>query len=144
MEADVGEPCAGERRARFDGRALETEQSRPPNMAVLEKPRDLNPDLLTTRHRASARPYSSPNATEYLFRSTGADHPHRRVPAPTFWAASYRGPGARPGRRSGESRALSVRPRGELWAPAEMFGMARTRWSQSGEGGRPTPGMSGP
>jgi hypothetical protein len=40
-------------------RALETEQSRQPNMAALGKPRDLSPELTYDCHRASARPYSS-------------------------------------------------------------------------------------
>ena len=58
----VGEPCAGEPHARFDGRALETEQSRQPNTAAPGKPRDLSPDLTYHRHRASARPYSRTSA----------------------------------------------------------------------------------
>ena len=65
---DVGEPCAAERHARFDGRALETEQSRQPNMAALGKPRDLSPDLPTTRHRASARPYQSLGQIRQVWR----------------------------------------------------------------------------
>jgi hypothetical protein len=54
----VGELGAGEPHAQFDGRALETEQSRQPTTAALGKPRDLSPDLTYHCHRASARPYS--------------------------------------------------------------------------------------
>ena len=72
---DVGEPCAGERHARFDGRALETEQSRQPNMAALGKPRDLSPDLPTTRHRASARPYHSLGSQLSDWKTWGALRP---------------------------------------------------------------------
>ena len=39
----VGELGAGEPHAQFDGRALETEQSRQPNTAALGKPRGLSP-----------------------------------------------------------------------------------------------------
>ena len=60
---DVGEPCAGEPHARFDGRALETEQTGQ-GTAVPGPVADdatttawAGTTLPTTCHRASARPY---------------------------------------------------------------------------------------
>ena len=60
---DVGEPCAGEPHARFDGRVLETEHldkvtaaGQPDGKPPARRLPDLHPDKC---HRASARPYSS-------------------------------------------------------------------------------------
>ena len=82
---DVGEPCAGEPHARFDGRALETEQSRQPNTAALGKPRDLSPDLPTTATAPALDPTTPPGPT-YLqpevVRSS-IDSPRIRGPAET-------------------------------------------------------------
>jgi hypothetical protein len=40
---DVGEPCAGEPHARFDGGELEKECLRQPITAAFGKPRDMSP-----------------------------------------------------------------------------------------------------
>jgi hypothetical protein len=71
---NVGEPCAGKPHARFDGRALETEQSWQPNTAALGKPRDLSPDVTYHCHRASARPYQSPRET-WIFDTSPSANP---------------------------------------------------------------------
>jgi hypothetical protein len=52
----VGEPCAGEPHARFDGGELEKERLWQPNMAALGKPRDLSPVRPTVCHLASSLP----------------------------------------------------------------------------------------
>jgi hypothetical protein len=70
---DVGEPCAGEPHARFDGRGLETEQ--PGHGHGSEAARRRKPGKSGTgpnarpRHRASPRPYIS------FPRSFRASHP---------------------------------------------------------------------
>jgi hypothetical protein len=58
---DVGEPCAREPHARFDGRELETEcvakateVGQPDGKPRASRLRDLPPN---NRHRASSRPY---------------------------------------------------------------------------------------
>jgi hypothetical protein len=60
---DVGEPCAGEPHARFDGRALETEQTGralrfPGRWPLRHHMARAGTTLPTTCHRASARPYT--------------------------------------------------------------------------------------
>jgi hypothetical protein len=59
---DVGEPCAGEPHARFDGRELETEQDlvkdTEKNATVGNHPATMAPRPTTSNcHRASSRPY---------------------------------------------------------------------------------------
>jgi hypothetical protein len=66
---DVGEPCAGEPHARFDGRALETEQRpRAADKVCRESHGMANPANLpvTHCHRASARPYVRPAQLEVM------------------------------------------------------------------------------
>jgi hypothetical protein len=66
---DVGEPCAGEPHARFDGRALETEQpgeasAVPRPVCWTSHPMAWSGTTSTDNcHRASARPYMSHEMT---------------------------------------------------------------------------------
>jgi len=68
---DVGEPCAGEPHARFDGRELETEHAwpRPPewdSLAGNRRNTKASGPTARTRHRASSRPSMRIEATRGL------------------------------------------------------------------------------
>jgi hypothetical protein len=74
---DVGEPCAGEPHARFDGRELETEQAlvtdTEKNAPVGNHPATAAPRPTAKNcHRASSRPYVGDSPTWCVERPEGA------------------------------------------------------------------------